>query len=279
MAVIFIPSEWQSSSSTYSSVSDLTENLNANNFQIINLKNPTLPNDAVNKASAEEMIKDTCVLKNRDIDMSNKKIKNLAGPEVAGDAVNKRYLDHVCGAFLNKNSVINMNDKRIVNLGKAVDKNDAASKSYVDDVIKGAVDASSKPSTERDICPLFYGFVICTPEPSILSFTDITRTTAKLNSLKISKKGLHNIRVWVQIFSDEIETVSVKLVKNEEEFPVLQKVFYKINGDHDSYYSGLVDFEKDDSLSFFMAANNAISVHYFIELEHRGFLPEIVSAK
>ena len=274
MSSIFIPSEWLNKPSEYNSISKLTENLDANNFQVVNLKNPTLPTDAVNKQSVESLITATALIKNSEIDMQKNKIINLGSPQDLEDAVNKSYLDNVCLNFIKKNSAIDMNSNRILNLGKPVGENDAVSKSYVDN-IKEAIKQTPTAIPDRS-SPLYYGYAICNNEFIQLSFTDThQKSGAKLSSLKIEAAGIHNLKIWVQIFSDTIETVSLKIFKNDEESPVIKKVFYKTDDDHDSYYSAIADFEKGDSLQFHLAGTNQFSVYYYIEIEHRGVLPEI----
>jgi hypothetical protein len=356
MAVIFIPSEWQSSSSTYSSVSDLTENLNANNFQIVSLKDPTLPTDAVNKRSVESLITTTALAKNNEINMMNKKVINLGSPAQFGDAVNKLYVDNICSnfvkfdsdidmkgkkmmnlaspqdltdavtksyvdsassRFINKDSVIDMKNNKITNLASAVESGDAVNKSYIDsvcgDFIKkdslidmksnritnlgtpvNATDAVSKSyvdsikdtikptSTTTTIVkselklPLYFGYLIVISDYVLMKFKDISqKSDAELDFLKIETAGVHNIRIWLQIYCDNIETVSLKILKNSDEPPIIKKVFYKTDDDHDSFYSAMTDFEKGDTLTLCLAGTNQFTVHYFIELQQRGVLPEI----
>lgn len=281
---IFISSDWGKADKTATAVSHfLSEDLNANNFKIVNLKGPSLENDAVtqgwvkqnmcDRAQVENTIKELALMKNAEIDMKKQRIVNLAPPVDAGDAIMKQYLDHRLGAFLVKNSIIDMKGKRIVNIADAATGSDAVNRQYLDRALKQNL-------TETKRKAFFSGTTLCkqTETNMTLNITLASSDYVECGGLKIKQKGVYKIALWLRMLAESNAHVIVTLRKNDDDFPIAEHVYFMLDADvneRDHYFVVMHELEQNDALLFTAKGSDEFSIVSYLKITFQGVLPEM----
>ena len=124
-----------------------TQQLNMNSHKIVNLTDPTNPQDAATRAYVLAQTGGTFLplsggTMSGAIDMGNFQINHMADPSSAQDAVTLSYLNTQLGFKLSlsggtMSGQINMGSKKIISLLDPTNPQDAATKNYVDSVAVG----------------------------------------------------------------------------------------------------------------------------------------------
>ena len=110
MRTIFISSDWQEDDNSSSLRHYLTHDLNANNFKIVNLKDPSLGNDATSKQWVESHT--------LDVGECSALVREVGEKLFMGINATR--------------SNLNLNGNRIVNVGQPIDNSDTATKEWVE---------------------------------------------------------------------------------------------------------------------------------------------------